>query len=259
MKLLWTTLTALISTAAMAGEFLVIDMNDQHFRPRCNGTIPLKRKIKQQYPNINLQQAQIMSVVLVAKSKHGGGSAELKVGQSYSARQTLDGTPSQFRDSSQSSYDRVLFKNPKSNSKGVWQIKLNGNIIAHQAVVEIDPNATMKMPLFFDVHVRGQNTLKLKQKLRQQEGLIPADYDLKAITVIGKSKHGGGRVTLKVGQALSSAEILDGTPSQFHVEAGYTYDRVKIQNPKLNSNGVWQLQTQGNIKIKKIILHVQAK
>ncbi|MBT3236625.1 MAG: hypothetical protein HN353_11780 [Bdellovibrionales bacterium] len=100
---------------------------------------------------------------------------------------------------------------------------------------------------------RGQQTIKLRQKLRQQHGIVSQGRQLVAAVVVGKSKHGMGTVKLKVGGALSYAQTLDGYPSEFN--RGGNFYRVRIQNPQsYNSQGVWQLKLKGNIKIKKVVL-----
>jgi hypothetical protein len=112
-----------------------------------------------------------------------------------------------------------------------------------------------KLVLHIDEHMRGLNTIKLKQKLKQQyPGIVPQRLKLAGVKVVAKSKKGHGQVSLIVGQDISYAETIDGNPYDFHDNSAYTYDRIKIMNPSYDSMGKWQLELQGNIKVKKVVL-----
>lgn len=103
-------------------------------------------------------------------------------------------------------------------------------------------------------HYRGQQTLPLKGMIKAQHPNIRLDrFDLLKVRVVGKSKRGNGTATLTVGQRASHPVYLNGNRDDFHVNAPYTWDRHVIHNPKNNSNGPWQIQLQGNIKIKRIV------
>ncbi len=105
-------------------------------------------------------------------------------------------------------------------------------------------------------HLRGQNTLKLKMKARQQ-GISVQGMELLYVKLTAKTKMGRGTATLKVGQALSNPQVVDGYPNEFHDSGLYTYDSVWIGNPKNDSQGPWQIALKGNFKIESVELIVE--
>lgn len=109
-------------------------------------------------------------------------------------------------------------------------------------------------------HLRGHNILKLKQRLKQQyPGIAPRNMELIAVKLVAKSKRGRGQATLLVGQDASYPETIGGTPYDFHDDSRYTFDRIRMQNPAYDSQGKWQIELQGNIKVKKVVLIVKKK
>lgn len=114
---------------------------------------------------------------------------------------------------------------------------------------------------YHDQHLRGSNTLKLKQKIRQMYGRsFMKNYDILKVRVVAKSKHGGGTAQLKIGQWTSNPKRLYGSPSDFHNNRPRTYDRVVFENNSWrNEGGVWQVKLQGNIKVKKVVVFLQEK
>jgi hypothetical protein len=120
-----------------ARKKLVLDYDGEQFRGQ--NTLFLKKKIKQMYPMMKLNNKKIASVVLVAKSKQGRGQASLKVGQSVSDSETVYGEPMDFFDNSSYTFDQVFLENPSYyNTQGVWQIKLKGNIKVQKVIVKFE-------------------------------------------------------------------------------------------------------------------------
>lgn len=124
----------------------------------------------------------------------------------------------------------------------------------------IGPQGNQRLQIHLNQHLIGQQVLPIKMLLKQQYPYMNLQaQDLKAVVVVGKSMHGMGTVTLKVGQNHSYPETLRGVPFQFHNPAPHTFSRVRIQSPSYNDLGVWQLLTRGNIKIQKIVVVIAPK
>lgn len=263
MRLLISILfTTIFAAPAFAGDFYVIDLGDAHMRSgQGQDTIKLKQKLKQQH-HVDLRDAELLSVMMVAKTRKGSGKAHLVVGQNTTGKQVFGGTAANFKSTSDKTYDRHLFLNPKDNSKGRWQIKLKGNFMVRQMVVEI---GTADEDLYLDYshkHMRsgqGNDTLKLRTKAKNQHGIQTQDYDLHGITLIAKTRKGSGKARLKVGGELSTAQVVDGQASNFQDSSDWTYYKYEFDNPKENSNGVWQVKLKGNFKVSEVILHMTKK
>lgn len=97
------------------------------------GTLKLKQKVQNHYPALNLNQYDLKKVVLVAKTKHGRGKAALKVGGAQTFPKVVGGAPRDFHNGGY--FYKTGFLNPKSNSNGVWQMKLNGKFKVKKAVL----------------------------------------------------------------------------------------------------------------------------
>lgn len=108
---------------------------------------------------------------------------------------------------------------------------------------------------------RGQySTLFLKREMiRQYPRLNIVDYRLKKVVVMAKTKHGRGRVQLRVGPEITHPYRVGGHPGQFHRHHPGTFDRVRIRNPFADSWGPWQLRLQGNFKVRKVVLIMEER
>ena len=260
--LLLLALSLLLSLEAFAySRRLRLNYNDVHMRGREN-TLFLKRKIKEQYPNIRLRQATLDKIILIAKTKFGRGTATLKVGPNLSAPNVVDGNPSDFFNPDRYTFDRVHIDNPSYSSRGPWQIKLRGNFIIRKVVVIVDNLQQEGRRLRLDynnLHKRGfDNTLFLKREIRNQYPNLPLrQFNLINVTLIAKSKHGMGQATLKVGPELSAPQTVNGNPGDFWDHAPNTFDQVNFRNPGYNGRGPWQIKLRGNFIINKVIVLVR--
>ncbi|MGE3756127.1 MAG: hypothetical protein AB7H97_00130 [Pseudobdellovibrionaceae bacterium] len=124
--------------ADAARQQLNLDYGDRIFQG--NGVLHLRQEINRQYPGVNLRNADIVSVRMVAKSEMGRGTAALVVGSQMTRPERINGRPQDFHSSRPNTFDRVDLYNPSYNSVGVWQIELNGKIKIRRVVVEIDHN-----------------------------------------------------------------------------------------------------------------------
>lgn len=117
-------------------ERFVLDFGDSHFRG--NPTLFLKRELLNQYPRINIADYRLRRVVLVAKTKVGHGSAQLRVGPEVSPHYRVDGAPRDFHSYHPRSFDRVRIRNPFHDSWGPWQLFLKGNFKVRKIVLVVE-------------------------------------------------------------------------------------------------------------------------
>ncbi len=133
-----TVLAAVISlpTSALAGTRLVIDYDQLHVRGR-NMVLPLRRHIRERFPDIDLGDYDLARVKLVAKSRKGRGRGRLLVGSWDSHGQRIGGQPRDFHKKGRSTYDKMVFHNEADSSRGRWQLRLDGNIKIKRVVVKL--------------------------------------------------------------------------------------------------------------------------
>jgi len=129
--------------AMAASKQFVLDFNDRTVIGYENSaaTLFLKRSLKQQYPWADVSNMELHKVVVVAKSNHGRGNAQLRVGDRFTAMHRVDGNPYAFRSDRAYSFDRVGFFNPAFDSKGPWQVDLKGNFIVRKVILEVNDHS----------------------------------------------------------------------------------------------------------------------
>lgn len=220
--------------------------------------IKIKKEIKMQHPGINIQTLKIKAVKVVAKSKMGRGQATLLVGQSASYPQTIMGNPRTFDYGGPHSFAKLMIQNPSRSSQGRVQLELKGNIKLKKIVVIAKQ---MQRAQNVVIHMSGQtlqgfNVIKLKKMLKMQNpGLDLFNAKLKKVTLIAKSKMGRGQATLLVGQSASYPETVFGNPRSFEYGGPRSFSQVVLQNPAgPQSQGKWQVELKGKIKVQKIIV-----
>ncbi|MGB0452069.1 MAG: hypothetical protein ACPGJV_00020 [Bacteriovoracaceae bacterium] len=109
-----------------------------------------------------------------------------------------------------------------------------------------------------DQMFQGHKTISLKRKLKNKYVNLQGKQ-LVAVNLVAKTMGGRGTATLSVGHESSYPQTINGNRHDFHLNAPYTYDRVKINNPAYNSQGKWQLELNGKFKVKKIVIITKAK
>lgn len=116
--------------------------------------------------------------------------------------------------------------------------------------------ATQKVELQFgDRHLQGENTIFLKQDLKDQfPGLKLNRLSLDKIRVVAKSKQGQGKAKLQVGNEETFIYQIGGDPGSFSSSLPASFDRVDINRPGYDSEGVWQLHLKGNIVLRKVVV-----
>ncbi len=101
---------------------------------------------------------------------------------------------------------------------------------------------------------RGQNTLFLKREIMSQLGMHPQGLNLKSVILVAKSRMGHGKAQLSVGGF--SERMIRGRTFDFDRNEDWTYDQVQFMVRGRDQMAPWQLQLQGQIRVKKVILIV---
>lgn len=108
---------------------------------------------------------------------------------------------------------------------------------------------------FQDAHIKGNNVILLKKALKDQYPHLDLyNQHLKNVVVVGKSKHGHGKVSMRINDWISSPETVAGNKRKFRRHANHSFDYVTLENQQTLSSGRWQLLLKGNFKIRKVIL-----
>jgi hypothetical protein len=240
-------------------ERVRIQLAQEHFKGQ--NTIFLKREIKQQNPYLNLQDMSIDKVVLVAKSKQGGGTAGLEIAGSIVDRTTIAGNPYDFHDRHRSTFTRTTLTPRGGQAQGPWQIELQGNIKIANVIVFLKEKMVRSRFLTLDMHgqeLKGFETVKLKQMIKQQNPRVDLSRaEVESVIVMAKSQLGMGQVSLKVGGNVSQSEQVNGNPFEYNSSRDFTFDKITLFNPSYSSTGAWQLLFQGKIKVQKIVVKLK--
>ncbi|NQY99103.1 MAG: hypothetical protein HRT45_00365 [Bdellovibrionales bacterium] len=261
MQYIFIFLLSIMASSALAGEFHVLEFKDAVLRSKQGqDTIHLKRELRGQL-GIKAREAKILSVMMVAKTAAGKGQATLVVGQDRTHPQIIAGNQNKWNRKGEKSFDRALFKAPGRSSEGRWQIHLKGNFKIRQIVVEIAKKKPKQVTLNLNHSVmrsrQGDDTLYLRTLAQQQHGIDTEKYEIVSAKLVAKSAAGKGQGHLLVGQKASNPKNIAGTRDKFQSNAHYS--PVVFENPKANSNGVWQIKVQGRIKVNKVVLTLKKK
>lgn len=117
---------------------IVIDMHDQVYQGQ-QSVLPLRQLIHRQHPRLILDNFNLETVRLVAKSRHGRGQAKLVVGQWDSNYQTISGRPVDWNWDQPRSFDRLdFYPRVRRDDDKRWQIHMNGNIKVRRIVVTLE-------------------------------------------------------------------------------------------------------------------------
>lgn len=223
-------------------------------------TIKLKQELKFQYPALNIQDLDLVSAQIIAKSKQGYGEATLLVGQAESYPTRIAGNPYDFQNPSHYTFDNKTIFNPSYDSNGIWQIELRGNILVKGIVLTVKEKYTQAYPKQETIYMRGAeynafSTFKLKQLIKQNNPRVDLEQaDIVSVTLMAKSKFGNGQASLKVGQSITYPTTIPGNPREFNVTASRSFTPVQLFNNTGGSQGVWQVELQGNIKVDYIVV-----
>jgi len=108
-----------------------------------------------------------------------------------------------------------------------------------------------------DQEMRGATTLQLKQLLLQQHRVNANRYELVGIRLIAKSQAGRGTAALRVGRWTSNAQRIQGSPQDWNRPGLNTFDQLDFSNNSRRDRGAWQVEFQGNVKVRRVVLIVE--
>ncbi len=141
-------LAFLLPSTAMAGDHkhrgpkdrYVLDFGDTQFRGYRGepAKLYLKKALRRQYPWVNVSDYRLRKVVLVAKTYHGRGKAQLRVGPEMSDMYRVGGHPNYYYKDRHNSFDKVRIHNPFHDSWGPWQLYLRGNFKVRKVVLVVE-------------------------------------------------------------------------------------------------------------------------
>ncbi|MEM7645706.1 MAG: hypothetical protein AAF203_02240 [Pseudomonadota bacterium] len=123
---------------------------------------------------------------------------------------------------------------------------------------------TETMTFLRSEHFKGQNTFRIKanvQRQLNQQGKDISDYKLEGITLYAKSRRGNGTATLVVGPDQRVRNVPQfGGAGAFQIDAPWAFHELEwdLANPG-TSDERWQIRFQGNIKVKKMEVHLSRK
>lgn len=107
-------------------------------------------------------------------------------------------------------------------------------------------------------YFRG-GVIALKREIKMQNPHMNLQQmKLLAVVLVAKSKHGRGEATLNVGYQSSYPQTVPGNPYDFQRPSAYTYKRVQLKNPSFDSQGKWQIELKGLIKVSKVRVIVES-
>jgi len=123
-----------------AKEKYVLDFGDQFMNGTRgdSATLYLKKALRNQYPGIDVTDFRLLKVVLLAKTKKGRGVAQLRVGPEVSEFYRVAGRPRGFRHNNRDSFDRISIENPYNNSRGPWQLNLQGKFKVRKVILIVE-------------------------------------------------------------------------------------------------------------------------
>lgn len=110
-------------------------------------------------------------------------------------------------------------------------------------------------------HLRGQQTIRLKQEARMQTGIGLAGWKLKKVQLVAKSKHGQGSASILVNNQEGPLTTVPGTPELFR-STSEGFSLLNMPAPTLYRGERarrMQILTQGNIKVKNINMVLKKK
>lgn len=132
-----TTFVFVWSNGAYATERVVLNFYDQVYKGET--TLFLKKELRRQHPNIDINTYNLVKVRLVAKTRRGHGGALLKVGSWMSQERRIYGNPDDFHRDRPRTFDRVDFYNDSYRQRGrtPWQMQLKGFFKVRKVVLEL--------------------------------------------------------------------------------------------------------------------------
>ena len=132
------TVLALLPSAVQAeSERLVLKYDDRHIQSSKHqpATIYLKQELQRSYPGLDLSRQRLERIVVMAKSKKGNGTVQLRVNDDYSREMRVQGQSNSFNNKDTFNYDKIDIASPSSSRGGAWQLHFRGNFMLRKIVV----------------------------------------------------------------------------------------------------------------------------
>jgi hypothetical protein len=110
-----------------------IQLDDIELKPG-NG-LKLKALALKSNPSLAIDDASLLAVEVLAKSRQGAGKMRLRVGNNYTQWTTVGGTKDTYDMDTADSFTTVKYRSPKNGKKKVWQLFINGYIKIRKIVL----------------------------------------------------------------------------------------------------------------------------
>lgn len=113
---------------------------------------------------------------------------------------------------------------------------------------------------YYDQEFRGRgNLLYLKKAIKRNYPRIDfSRFKLKRVRLVAKSARGRGQAALLAGGSWTSYKTVDGYPRDYQYNDPSTYSRLDFF-PNSQQNGPWQVELNGQIKVKRVVVILQRK
>jgi|GEM_PF-3123098 len=108
-------------------------------------TVALKALLQQAYGQIDFRNLDLKKVIVQAKSRAGQGQIALLTGQELSYSQTISGNRFEYERRGVG-FNRYVFDSRGPEPRGVWQLKLQGNIKISRIVVVVSEAYSRPIP-----------------------------------------------------------------------------------------------------------------
>lgn len=256
----------LLTVLLMTGHSSLADVNSMTFlrNHSVSGaeTIRIKQMVHQRLRKQGQDPAnyQLEGVTLVARAIIGTGKATLIVGQDQQMKRVK--RPKNFVD--------LLLNNTRSyrtlewnlvgdagQANERWQMRFEGIMNIRRMDVHLSSQGRrIRIPMGGEVF-RGNNTLFLKRELRAL-GYRPRDMKLRKVVLVAKSRRGQGTAQLFVGPNAKPIKRVAASQAglQFQNNRPRSYNRIRW-NVNGRTQGPWQIDLRGRIKVKAVILEVR--
>ncbi len=205
---------------------------------------------------------ELVGVSVEAKSKHGKGIATLVVGQDQN-KQTVEkfgGSDLFFEITAPWAYHTMHWDLSGAEGKPneLWRMRFNGNIKVRSIQLHV-ATATKRVRIEMGDRLMTQDSVIALKRELQRLGHDVRRADLKRVVLVAKSRAGHAQAKLVVGPNGGSAAQSIGQAQAglgFQSNRPRSYNRIPFRHQG-NSDGRWQIQMRGQIKVKAVIVTFQ--
>ncbi|MES2854577.1 MAG: DUF3011 domain-containing protein [Bdellovibrionota bacterium] len=183
--------TAMLASTAQA-RILSLDMQGRQYGP--GQAVALKQEIQRAYPRLDMRNFDLVQVTVQAKSFDRRGDISLRVGNSQSERRALRGDPRDWDNPRR--YDLVSFRNPDRDSRGAWQIIMQGTrfkvgrVDVEVVALRNEPRPPPRDPRddprdrYVDIHCASQDYRPM---------LCPVNFQITRVVLLEQLSEGRGQ------------------------------------------------------------------